>query len=297
MIGMDFVELDVSTSGNRYALVFQDYLSKWPEVYALSNRRAEIVAKCLQDLAWRHGVPNKIIHDRAAEFLADVLQETAELLGVRQLPTSGGHPQTDGLVERFNRTLKQMLTKLVKKGGHNWDELLGPVLLAYRTTPHASSGMSPFYLLYGRNPQLPSQLNFQAPVVRYPVKETEYGKELEVQLKQARRVAQQNICKKQKEQKRYYDQKSKEVELQVGDLVMLKTEPRFKLDRSFKGPFVVKSLTTTNGMIKLKDDDTAELLNVSRQRLSRCEPAMSAAIPWVGHCNKLRKRRRIRNQH
>ena len=50
-------------------------------------------------------------------------------------------------------------------------------------------------------------------------------------------------------------------------------------------------------MIKLKDDDTAELLNVSRQRLSRCEPAMSAAIPWVGHCNKLRKRRRIRNQH
>ena len=120
---------------------------------------------------------------------------------------------------------------------------------------------------------------------------------MEVQLKQARRVAQQNICKKQKEQKRYYDQKSKEVELQVGDLVMLKTEPRFKLDRSFKGPFVVKSLTTTNGMIKLKDDDTAELLNVSRQRLSRCEPAMSAAIPWVGHCNKLRKRRRIRNQH
>ena len=225
MIGMDFVELDVSTSGNRYALVFQDYLSKWPEVYALSNRRAETVAKCLQDLVWRHGVPNKIIHDRAAEFLADVLQETAELLGVRQLPTSGGHPQTDGLVERFNRTLKQMLTKLVKKGGHNWDELLGPVLLPYRTTPHASSGMSPFYLLFGRNPQLPSQLNFQAPVVRYPVKETEYGKELEVQLKQARRVAQQNICKKQKEQKRYYDQKSKEIELQVGDLVMLKTEP------------------------------------------------------------------------
>ena len=68
MIGMDFVELDVSKSGNRYALVFQDYLSKWPEVYALSNRRAETVAKCLQDLVWRHGVPNRIVHDRAAEF-------------------------------------------------------------------------------------------------------------------------------------------------------------------------------------------------------------------------------------
>ena len=296
MIGMDFVELHVSTSGNRYALVFQDYLSKWPEVYALSNRRAETVAKCLQDLVWRHGVPNKIVHDRAAEFLADVLQETAELLGVRQLPTSGGHPQTDGLVERFNRTLKQMLAKVVKKGGHDWDELLGPVLLAYRATPHASSGLSPFYLLYGRNPQLPSQLDFQVPVARYPVKETEYGQQLARKLKQVRSVAQQNIGKKQKEQKRYYDQRSKEVELQVGDLVMLKTEPRFKLDRSFKGPFVVKSLTATNGMIQLKDDDTAELFNVSRQRLSRCDPAMAAAIPWVGHCNKLRKRHRIRNK-
>jgi len=280
MIGMDFIELDVSKSGNRYALVFQDYLSKWPEVYALSNRRAETVAKCLQDLVWRHGVPNKIVHDRAAEFLSDVLQETAVLLGMRQLPTSGGHPQTDGLVERFNRTLKQMLAKIVNKGGHDWDELLGPVLLAYRATPHASSGMSPFYLMYGRDPQLPSQLEFQVPVARYPIMETEYGQELVRELKQARSVAKQNIGKKQKEQKRYYDQRSKEVELRVGDLVMLKTEPRFKLDRSFKGPFVVKSLSSTNAMIQLKDESTAELLNVSRQRLSRCEPAM--ALPPHG---------------
>ena len=93
MIGMDFVELDVSKNGNRYALVFQDYLSKWPEVYALSNRRAETVAKCLQDLVWRHGVPNKIIHDRAAEFLSDVLQETAELLGMKHYPHQGAIPR------------------------------------------------------------------------------------------------------------------------------------------------------------------------------------------------------------
>ena len=66
---------------------------------------------------WRHGVPVKIIHDRAAEFLSDVFQETAQILGIKQLPTSGGHPQTDGLVERLNRTLKQMLSKVVCKGG------------------------------------------------------------------------------------------------------------------------------------------------------------------------------------
>ena len=56
-IGMDFVELDKSTDGNCYALVFQDYLTKWPEVYAVNNRRATTVAGCLLDLIWRHGAP------------------------------------------------------------------------------------------------------------------------------------------------------------------------------------------------------------------------------------------------
>ena len=89
---MDFVELDRSHSGNRYALVIQDYLTKWPEVYPLPDRKAETVAKCLLDLIWKHGVPSRIIHDRAAEFFAEFLQEAATLLGVTQLPTSGGHP-------------------------------------------------------------------------------------------------------------------------------------------------------------------------------------------------------------
>ena len=62
------------------------------------------VAKCLAKLVWRHSIPTKIIHDRAAEFLSNVLQDTAAILGLRQLPTSEGHSQTDGLVKRFNRT-------------------------------------------------------------------------------------------------------------------------------------------------------------------------------------------------
>ena len=127
---MQWHELDKSTDGNCYALVFQDYLTKWPEVNAVNNRRAETVAECLLDLIWRHGVPQRIIHDRAAEFLADVFQETAHLMGITQLPTLGGHPQANTFVEHFNRTLKQMLYKLVNKKGSNWDKLFGAVLFA-----------------------------------------------------------------------------------------------------------------------------------------------------------------------
>ena len=168
-IGMDFKQMDVSHSGNRYALVFQDYLTKWPEVYPVPDRTAPTVAKCLADLIWKHGVPVKIIHDRAAEFLSDVVQETATVLGTTQLPTSGGHPQTDGQVERMNRTLKQMLAKVVKKGGKDWDDLLGPVLFAYRTAPQASSGETPFSLVYGRDARVPTSLDFYQPVSSLPV--------------------------------------------------------------------------------------------------------------------------------
>ena len=105
-------------------------------------------------------------------------------LGVSQLPKSGGHPQTDGLtiIERFNRALKQILSKLVSKGSRGWDQLLRPVLFAYRITPHASTGMSPFYLMYGRDPKFPSSLDFQTPTSKFPIIETEYGRELEREL-------------------------------------------------------------------------------------------------------------------
>jgi len=79
---MAFVEMDRSRNGNRYAQVIQDYLTKWPEVYPLPDHKAETVARCLVDITWKHGVPSRIIHDRATEFLAEVLEETVFLLGL-----------------------------------------------------------------------------------------------------------------------------------------------------------------------------------------------------------------------
>ena len=295
-IGMDFVELDKTKDGNKYALVFQDYLSKWPEVYALPDWKAETVARCLLDLVWQHGVPNCIIHDRAAEFLSDVLQETATLIGVKQLPTSGGHPQTDGLVERFKKTLKQMLSKVVDKRGQNWDKLLGAVSLAYRATPHASTGMSPFFLVYGRTPCLPTVLDFMNPMPRFPVMETEYGAALEKELKEVRSLVQKNLQAAQRRQKSHYDRRAKHVKLKVGDLVMLSVQPKFKLDRRFKGPFVIESLTATNAIIRVKGDSHSEPWNVSRQRLSKCSESLAVHEPWIGQSGKLRKHRVVKKK-
>ena len=295
-IGMDIVELDKTRDGNRYALVFQGYLSKWPEVYALPDHKAETMAGCLLDLIWRHGVPNRIIHDRAAEFLSDILQETARLIGVKQLPTSGGHPQTDGLVECFNKTLKQMLSKVVAKGGNNWDKMLGPVLLAYQATPHSSTGISPFFLVYGRTPCLPTTLDFMNPLPKFPVMETEYGAALEKELKEVRLLAKKNLQVTQRKQKIQYDRGVKLVKLKVGDLVMLSVQPKYKLDQRFKGPFVIESLTETNAVVRVKGDKSSEPWNVSRQRLSKCSELLAEAEPWLGQSGKLRKRHVIKKK-
>ena len=297
-IGMDFKELDVSVDGNRYALVFQDYLTKWPEVFPVKDRTAPTVAKCLAEMVWRHGVPTKIIHDRTAEFLSDVLQDTAAILGLKQLPTSGGHPQTDGLVERFNRTLKSMLTKLVEARGKNWDRLLCPVLLAYRTIPHSSSGETPFFLMYGRDCQLPTGLDFYVPTVRAPTIESDYTRELFAELKVARQLAKQNIGKAQVAQKTIYDKDAcNNIQIKEGDLVMLKVEPRFKLDRSFRGPYRVYTVTDTCAHIRPINKPDDDLITVSLQRLSRCRSGqLNIANPWMGH-GKTRKRRQLRRNN
>ena len=111
-------------------------------------------------------------------FLSDVLQDTAFILGIKQLPTSPDHSQCDGLVEKFNRTLKTMLSKLAVNKGCDWDQVLGPLLFAYRTMPHSSTGETPFFVLYGRNTKLPSVLDFYSPHPKTPVIYSEYGKTL-----------------------------------------------------------------------------------------------------------------------
>ena len=218
-----------------------------------------------------------------------------QYLGLKQLPTSGGHPQSDGLVERFNRILKTMLMKLVEKKGKNWDKLLGPILLAYRTSPHSSSGETPFFLMYDRDCRIPTGLDIYVPRTSCPTVETDYGRELFKELGQARQVARQNIMRAQSSQKSQYDKTAtSDLKIQDGDLVMLKVELRFKLDRPFRGYYRVHRVTSTCAHIRLINQPDAELITVLLQRLSHCKSQdISAVKPWVGH-GRTRKRRQIR---
>jgi transposase InsO family protein len=134
-----------------------DYLTKWPEVFAVADQTATTVAQTLVEIISRHGVPAKLLSDRGANFLSDLLHEVYALLGIKKINTSAYHPQTDGLVERFNRTLTDMLAKTVDQSGRDWDKRIPYVLYAYRTSLQKSTRESPFYLLYGRDARLPTE--------------------------------------------------------------------------------------------------------------------------------------------
>ena len=101
----------------------------------------------------RVGIVREILTDQGSCFMSRVLKDLTSLLQIRHLRTSVYHPRTDGLVERFNKTLKSMLKKVMEADGKNWDQLLPHVLFAIREVPQASTGFSPFELLYGRRPR------------------------------------------------------------------------------------------------------------------------------------------------
>ena len=151
-VAMDIVgPLPWSRSGNRYVLTIRDYGTKYPEAVPLRCIDAETVAEELMKMFSRVGIPREILTDQGSNFQSQLLKELYRLLHVEPLRTSPYHPQTDGLVERFNQTLKRMLKKTAAEDGKDWDRLIPYLLFAFREVPQESMGFSPFELLYGRD--------------------------------------------------------------------------------------------------------------------------------------------------
>ena len=155
-----------SYSGNRYVVVFSDYFTRWPEAFAVSTIDAVVIAKSLvNEIFCRHGSPKTLLSDRGRNFLSKLIQEVCKLISTEKINTSAYHPMTDGLVERFNSYISQSLSMFVADNQKDWDEFLPAILFAYCTSPQATTGDSPFYLLYGREPRLPIDVNLLPPNV------------------------------------------------------------------------------------------------------------------------------------
>ena len=153
-IAMDIVgPLPRSRAGSKYILVICDYATRYPEAIPLRSIDAVSVAEELVKVMARVGVPEEILTDQGSNFTSQLLAEVYRLLKIQPIRTTPYHPQTDGLIELFNQTLKDMLRRVVSTDGKDWDKLIPYLLFAYREVPQASTGFAPFELLYGRQIQ------------------------------------------------------------------------------------------------------------------------------------------------
>lgn len=273
-MGVDIIHFPKSYSGNQYAVVFMDYLTKWPEVYPTSDQTALTIATLLVKIISHHGVPVELLSDRGAAFLSHLWKEVCGLLGIHQLNTTSYHPQTDRVVEWFNRTLTDMLAKRVEKSSRDWDSHLPYVLCAYRASRQESTGESPFFLLYGRDPWLPTELQIDAPVTRMEYNLDTYKGEVATRLQEAWHLTQDQVKKAQKRQKSTFDRQARQPTYSVGERVFVympaaKASKAYKFARPFYGPYRV--VTYNTGLEVRPVDRPIQIpFRISFKRVRRC---------------------------
>lgn len=204
---MDIVgPLPKSRSGKRYILIY-DYATRYPEAIALRATDAEHIAEELVTVFSQVGVPREILTDQGSNFTSHLLKELYLLLHIHPIHTLPYHPQTDGLVETFNQTLKSMLQKAAVEEGKDWDKLLPYLLFAYCEVPQESTGFSPFELLYGRVVRGPLDILRESWEAAKKSDESVVSYILSIleKIRKLSEIAQENLRSAQETQKRWYD--------------------------------------------------------------------------------------------
>ena len=156
IVSIDFVHLETSSGGYQYILTIVDNFTRFLQGYATKNKSALTAAKILyNEYIPRFGIPEKILHDRGTEFNNKLFSDLNRLCGVNQLRTTPYHPMGNGQCERMNGTILSMLKTLEESQKSRWKDQLTKLTHAYNCTKNSSTGFSPFYLMFGRQPRLP----------------------------------------------------------------------------------------------------------------------------------------------
>ncbi|XP_042147410.1 uncharacterized protein LOC121836549 [Ixodes scapularis] len=199
--------------GNKYILTMVNYATRYPDAVALPDISTERVAEALVEMFTRTGVPREVLSDRGSNFTSDVMKEVGRLLSMRQLFTTPYHPMGNGLVEKFNGTLKTMLKRMCQEKPADWDRYLAPLLFDYREVPQASLGFSPFELLYGRNVRGPLSVLKELWTNEALEEETkttyEYVFELRNKLEDTCKIAHEELERASERYRRCFDRKAR----------------------------------------------------------------------------------------
>ena len=229
--------------GNVYILTAEDVFTRYPVAVPIPDRTAETVARALdQAVISEHGSFSQLLTDNAQELTGHIIQDVAKILGITKVETVPYNPNANK-IERFHRTLGEMLRSMVDDNQKNWDECLSACLLAYRTSIHSTTRCTPFFLMHGREAVLPIDLIFPRPPQEYEVA-TEYGQEMAERLDRAFAFVRDQQNKVIKRQVSMAADQFKDKPLKEGELVWYYSPQQQvgksrKLRRGWRGPFKV----------------------------------------------------------
>lgn len=244
MWAADIAFLSLSKRNNRYLLVCMDYLTKWVVTAALPSLDADSVANVLlYSVILVFGHVSKFLTDNGTNFIAEALQMICKRLGIKKIQTSVEHPQTDGLVERMNRTIKSALAIYCEENSTDWDIYLPFVTFAINTSKQASTGETPFKAMFGRKAHLPSlQEIADLKITTYTTKA--WLDHLNHYIPILHNDIRANIQRSQQAQQHYYNKGRKEKAVQVDDVVL-----KIKMKKTL-GSFLNQSLLDLGKLLK-----------------------------------------------
>lgn len=265
-VGLDIIGPFQASRRYKFVIVAIDYLTKFVEAKAVRNIEASTVQKFIERrIILKHGCPTVLVTDRGTQMTARSTSDYLKYRGIRHATTTAYHPAANGLVERANKTLKQMM-RITTSSGEKWADVLPYIVFCYNTGYQDTVRTSPFFLLYGRDPVFPLDVAYNRKELQELQASSEYVVLVRERLNEARRLAARHIKLAQEKQKRLFDEHRTDITLERDQLVLLRTPPvGLKKRTMYTGPHrVVAKLSPVNYEIEFGDGSGRDIVHVEK---------------------------------
>ena len=255
-IGIDTVIMGRSAAATKakYIMVFIDHHTRFVWAFPTASNDAQATVTCLEKIIGSAGAPKIILTDNGTNFTSNTFRNYLKKHDIHCSNSSPYHPQTCGHVEKVNHTLiTRLRVKLMEKPQLKWSSLLPSVVSEYNMTPHTITGFSPFFLMFGRQPDMTSP-------------------ETEISVERAREISIERTSKNQDQRKDSYDKQHKPLKLSPDDMVVREIASNHpslkKLTPRFEGPFRVLEIIGPNAVkiARYNDDPSPRIVNISQLR-------------------------------
>ena len=255
--------LPKTKSGNQYLLTIMCTSTRFPEAIPLRNIKAPTIVKSLIKFFTLVGLPKSLQSDQGSNFMSGLMQQVMFQLGIKQFKFTAYHPESQGALERFHQTLKNMLRAYCTEHNKDWDEGVHLVLFASREAVQESLGFSPFELLFGRTVRGPLKVLKEVWLQDEPVMNLlDYVSDMRQRAHEAWEVARKNLKQAQIKMKTWHDKKAKNRQFKVGDKVLaLLPIPYQPLQARYSGPYVItKKVSEVDYVIDTPDQRKSQRL-------------------------------------